>query len=764
MQSKLQKYSLLIGGFLLISYLVLRFSPLPSTRIPVSAVLLDREEQLLGASIASDGQWRFPDALEVPDKLEQCILTFEDRYFRYHLGINPVSLARATVQNMKAGARVSGASTLTMQVARMLYKGERSYWQKAKEAFTALQLEARYSKDEILRKYVSLAPYGGNTVGLDAATWRYFGRPAWQLSWAEAALLAVLPNQPSGLFPGRAQDRLKRKRDRLLVRMIERGLIPEEEGQLAMSEPLPERPYDIPTQNSHLLQTLVKRHGQGRFVSTLAPYWQQQAQSITDRYQQLFKANGIENIAAIVVDLKDNQVLAYIGNTNDLSADGQQVDIIQSLRSSGSLLKPMLMAAAMDKGIISPTTLLPDIPTFFSGFTPKNFNHNYEGAIGVSDALARSLNIPFVHLLKAYNHEQFQLDLIQSGWSSIVKETNRYGLSLVLGGAEVRLWDVANVYTSWYQQLSGQPFEGIEVYNSPPVKAKAIFQPISTWHVLNAMTQLVRPGMDQSWESFSSSQTVAWKTGTSIGFRDAWAVGMNGTILAAVWVGNADGEGRAALTGSGTAGQVLLEILSLSDSDPKWLENLNPIAATQQICSHSGHLAAPYCREQLTVRLPEAASRLGQCTYHQHYYTDSLSLFRVNSACYPMHAAKEEVGYVLPSAWAHYYRQKHAEYAGLPPMMDNCLEKTNPIALIYPTAASSIYIPKGGMDKEKVVFQATHSGGQNSNLFWHLDAQYLGETVGNHDMTLWLGKGDYQLLLTDLQGNRLLRQVRILSD
>lgn len=745
-------------------WLLLRFWPLALDDQPHSAVLEDRQGNLLGASIASDGQWRFPPSSELPEKLQTAILVFEDRYFFYHPGVNPVSLIRASIQNTRSGKVVSGASTLTMQLARMHYREQRTVGQKIKEILAALALEARYPKQEILLKYVSQAPYGGNIVGVDAATWRYFGRSVDELSWAETALLAILPNQPSALYPGKSSDSLKQKRDRLLKNLLDRGHIDQLEFDLAVDEPLPEKPYPIPTENTHLLQSLRAKSGNKRFTSSLDSYWQRQARTVAERFQREFKGNGVDNIAALVVDLADSKVLAYVGNTTDTEADGQQVDIVHRKRSSGSILKPLLFAGAIDKGLISPRTLLPDIPTFFSGFTPKNFNHHFEGAVPAHEALAKSLNIPFVHLLKDYQYEQFQVELIQSGFSSLEKNADRYGLSLVLGGAEVTLWDLANVYTAWYQKLAGSPFHGVEVHAEPERAAKAIFEPMAIWHTFQAMTELIRPGLDQNWETFDSSQKVAWKTGTSIGFRDAWAVGLNGTVLVAVWVGNADGEGRAALTGTGTAGRVLLELLNLSSHDPYWLERLKPIASPRLICPHSGYLVGKDCGEPVELDLPETVDRLGICPYHHTFYVDPQSGQRVNSSCFPLHRAVSQTGFAIPPSWAYYYKRKNPSYKGLPPVMEACQERSNPIAMIYPTAASKIYLPKGAQGKEKVVLQASYADVDTGILYWHLDDQYLGETKKQHENTLWLARGIYQLTLTDALGNRLSQRLEVVSD
>jgi penicillin-binding protein 1C len=421
-----------------------------------------------------------------------------------------------------------------------------------------------------------------------------------------------------------------------------------------------------------------------------------------------------------------------------------------------------LFAKALDKGLITPTTLLPDVPTFIDGFSPKNFDLGYEGAIPSDQALARSLNIPFVHLLQKYNYEQFQSDLIGLGFSTISKDISRYGLSLILGGAELKLWDLSNTYTMFYQHLSEKPVSGISVMKSQQENDVDVSQ-ISIWNTFKAMTQLVRPGMDKNWESFNSSQTIAWKTGTSIGFRDAWAVGLNGTVLVAVWVGNADGEGRAGLLGSTTAGAVAMELLNLSEHQNDWLDNLKPIAPQFELCATSGFIKGEHCPETIYSNLSENADRVGVCPFHTLYHVDKSGVSRVNSDCYPLHLSTPKVGFWLPPIMGYYYGKHHLQYSGMPPWLANCNEEYSPMEIIYPTDRSVIYIPKGANGNEKVIFQISHSD-RNAEIFWHLDDEFLGITKTNHEQTIWLKQGEYKLFVTDAHGNSISRSVKIVSE
>ena len=372
---------------------------------PYSTVLMAKDGELLCATIASDGQWRFPETKSVPEKFSEALIAFEDKRFYSHLGVDPLSLARAVRQNISDRRIVSGGSTVTMQVVRLSRKGrDRTIFQKIIEMILAVRLEMRHSKEEILAIYASHAPFGGNVVGLDAACWRYFGRTPDQLSWGEASLLAVLPNAPSLMHPGKNREKLRVKRDRLLDRLIELGKIDETTAALAKEEKIPEEPQALPQYARHLL---TRAAGDGRaqhvITSTVDYSLQVQAEFIIRNHNTRLAANQVHNAAAIVLDVATGKVLAYVGNTGSNNPENHvDVDVIRSSRSTGSILKPFLFAAMLDEGKMLPKTLFPDVPTLINGFSPQNFSMQYDGAVPANKALIRSLNIPAVHMLKAY--------------------------------------------------------------------------------------------------------------------------------------------------------------------------------------------------------------------------------------------------------------------------------------------------------------------------------------------------------------------------
>jgi len=519
-----KKNLLLLAGVLTVLVLVaLALRPGKLFDDPVCAVLESSDGHLLGARIAADGQWRFPAADTVPEKFAKAIITFEDKRFRYHPGIDPLAVARALRLNARSGEVRSGASTLTMQTIR-LSRGDqpRTLREKVLEALLALRLEAYLSKDEILALYAAHAPFGGNVVGLEAAAWRYFGRPADELSWAESATLAVLPNAPALIHPGSRRDALLAKRNFLLDKLCAAGCFDELACELAKEEPLPDKPHPLPEIAYHYLETLRKQQGDQLYRSRIDYGLQQRAEAVVHRHHETFATNEVHNLAAVILDVHTGQPIVYIGNAGHVSrAHGDNVDVVQAPRSSGSTLKPLLYGAMLDEGQILPGMLISDIPFHYKDFTPNNFNHTFDGAVPARDVIRRSLNVPSVRMLYEYGVEKF-IDLLQhAGFTTITRGADTYGLSLILGGAEIKLCDLAAAYAAMARQLDGED-------SFTPLSRAAV------WCTFDVLTEVSRPEEEGDWHTFHSSRTVAWKTGTSYGNRDAWAVGATPDYVVAV--------------------------------------------------------------------------------------------------------------------------------------------------------------------------------------------------------------------------------------
>ena len=723
-----KKQKILLGGLagaLLLGYLFCLPRDL-FRGVPCSTVVYSAEGELLGARIAGDGQWRFPPCDTVPARYARAVVRFEDRHFYRHPGVNPVSLVRALADNLRSGHVVSGGSTLTMQVIRLSRQRERTVWQKLTEAVLATRLELRCSKREILALYASYAPFGGNVVGLEAAAWRYFGRPAGELSWAESATLAVLPNAPASMHPGRNRDALLEKRNRLLKGLLEQGDLDPDSYEAALSEPLPEAPLPLPSLAFHY----VERCPQGvQTRSSLRYSLQKAVENAVNRRSDALALEGVADMAAVVLDNRSGEVVAYVGNASpERERPGRQVDIASSPRSTGSILKPFLYAAALQDGTILPHTLLPDVPVNLGGFAPQNFDRQFYGAVPASQALARSLNVPAVFLLRSYGVPRFHQLLQELGLTTLDKDASHYGLSLILGGGEGRLDQITAAYASLVQSYMGYP----EPDRSGGAGVE--WNPVALGYMFEALTEVNRPD-ELDWRLIASVRKAAWKTGTSYGFRDAWAVGMTPEYTIGVWAGNAQGQGVPGLTGARAAGPVLFDILNLLPETHRWFpdpassmktaKNVDEVhGAWAEVCAESGMLAGPDCPHPQPLPIPRAGLESEPCPYH----ADGV--------------------FTLPPAMEWYYKPHHPDYTGAPKGGSAAL-----LEFIYPSQGTTLQLPRQLDGRvEGAVFRLAHRRA-DATVYWHLDQSYVGQTRFLHEMRLAPPPGRHSVTCVDSEGN-----------
>lgn len=736
---------------------------------PTCSVIEDREGNLIGARIAEDGQWRFPHNDSVPYKFQKSIIQFEDKNFYSHPGVDLLATLRAAYQNIKEGRVVSGGSTISMQTIRLSRKGKpRTFIEKFIEMMMATRIEVAFSKDKILSYYASNAPFGGNVVGLDAAAWRYYGRNAYQLSWAESATLAVLPNAPSLIFPGKNHKKLLNKRNRLLDKLHKNNVIDSLTCQLSKEEPLPQKPLRLPQIATHLHNQIIKTNKGKKVRTTIDRYLQEKINEIIQKHHFQLKFNEIHNAAAIVIEVETGNILAYVGNTNSKDLNhSNNVDIIQAPRSTGSILKPILYASMLTDGNILPNTLIDDIPTKIAGYTPKNYNSKYTGVVPASKALSRSLNVPIIKMLQGYGLQKFHHKLQKLQLSFINKPANHYGLTIILGGAESSLWDITNVYAGFSRTLKHfgkyngrynlndyHPHNYL-YHQQTPIEKLEDFNHLSAASIYltyKAMIEVNRPQEDANWRYFSGNNKIAWKTGTSFGFRDAWAVGTTSKYVVGVWAGNADGEGRPGLTGINSAAPILFDIFNLLPQE-KWFSKPYDELKKIAVCGKSGMRATYNCEPIDSTLVPISGLKTPPCKFHQLIHLDQ-SGYRVSSECEDINNMQHKNWFVLPPVQEWYYKSTDPTYIKLPPFRNDCNDyESKPLQLIYPESNAQIYIPiELSGQKGKVIFEAAHRK-QNSTIFWHINNTYIGATTSIHEKGCNISEGKHSLTLVDELGN-----------
>ncbi|MEA3490543.1 MAG: penicillin-binding protein 1C [Campylobacterota bacterium] len=600
---KVLSLSILLSIFLFL--LLDRLYPLDRKRLykPQSTLIYDRHHQLLRLHLSEDGFLRIPiESSEITEDIRQTLLAYEDHYFYHHFGINPISLARAAWFNLR-NRRTIGASTLTMQVARMMHRKPRTVGNKLIEMFISLQLEYHYSKDEILEMYLNNTPYGGNIEGFSSAAFAYFDTPVESLSLAQIAYLIAIPQNPNLNLPKKESknfSRINRLKEKVLTRLYDDDGLSQERYSRAMQESLSPHRADLVY---FAPQLSAKFRGGGKVVTTIDLSLQQQIEYLLKDKIEILNQLHIYNAAAIVIDNRDMTILAYVGSQDFRDKRyGGEVDGLKALVSPGSTLKPFIYAKALEQGLITPLRKLYDIPLSIEGYKPLNYSEQFLGEVTAKEALQLSLNIPAVELDRLLGDASLYSLLKQANISSINHPKDYYGSSLTLGGCGITLKNLAELFASFankglYRNSSFLP-------HSPPIGQKILTEE-SSYLISQILVDAPRQSFTSSWEYMGSSSRVAFKTGTSANARDMLSIGYTPEYTVAVWYGNFDGSMGKSLTSSGkkerrltglaAASPTLLDIFGLL-KPKEWFVKPQGIKS-KKICQDTIEIGA--CREYI---------------------------------------------------------------------------------------------------------------------------------------------------------------------
>ena len=552
-----------LAGFAVIAGLALfgldradrAFPPPLDMATEVSREVVDRNGDLLRAYTAQRGVWRLPVTLDAvdPDYLNM-LIAYEDRRFRSHWGVDPLALARAAVQLVANGGRiVSGGSTITMQLARLIEpRSERSVTAKLRQMMRALQIERRLNKDEILSLYLTLAPYGGNLEGVRAASLAWFGREPKKLSLSQSALLVALPQSPESRRPDRKHGQALLARNRVLARMRDAGLIPESEIARASAAQVPSRRLAMPDLAAHTADLAIRQRTEDQTIAlTLDASVQQRLEALAT--ETAGRLGTKQSLAMVLADGKTGDILASVGSTGHLdAARAGAIDMTRAIRSPGSTLKPFIYGLAFEDAIIAPETLIDDTPADFSGYRPRNFDRGYMGEVSIREALQFSLNVPAVRLLEAVGPQRLLARLRRGGTQLELPPGGAPGLAIGLGGAGVSLRNLVQLYTAFVNMGTAQGLrDGSEAAPAKPLDQQVIAADAS-WRVADILSGVSAP-------RGAPRIAIAYKTGTSYGYRDAWAIGFDGRHVLGVWVGRPDASPVPGLSGIETAAPLLFE-------------------------------------------------------------------------------------------------------------------------------------------------------------------------------------------------------------
>jgi len=744
----------------------IRFTPLPDGLYrPLSKAVFDRDGELLRMYPTEDGGGMLRIGVrkkELPEHLIQALLAFEDKRFFYHPGVDPLAMMRAMFLNVKSGRVVSGGSTITMQVARMLERRPRTLKSKFLEMLWAIKLEEHYSKSEILELYFNMAPYGGNIEGVAAASYLYFGKNVSQLSIDEAASLVAIPNQPNRLRPDRNPRALEKRRNDVLAQMKKEDFISTDIFEETRSLSIHARRASIPNLAPHFTHWIRSQTVRSQVHSTINLNLQRQVEKLLQDHLGEFDRGSISNGAIIVLDNESREVLAYVGSQDfhDRSISGQ-VDGVRALRSPGSTLKPFVYAMAIDRGLIGVNTLLEDVPLRYPDWSPENFDGKFRGIVSARDALISSLNIPAVRLAAKLEPDGLQPLLEQAGLSSF--EPNRdYGLSMVLGGCEVRLLELANAYASLASLGMHKPLRFD--LNAPAVPAKRVLSAGATYLVSEILTDLTRPELSEVWRETSSIGQFSWKTGTSYGRRDAWSVGYNRRYTVGIWAGNFDGHGAAEIVGSYAAAPLLFRVLNIlpaKDTD-EWLAQPNSVQ-TRRVCALSGAPAGPNCTEHRTEFALAHEHAEAPCKVHVAYQVDDETGHRLCSRCRKGRSHHPENHILWPTNVTPWLQKAGIAVLAPPRHNPKChysIAGDRPI--IHKPLPGDHFVLRDGapLEHQQIAMLASTEGG-TGQVYWFLNGVLVSAVDSGQTAMLDPTTGIHELMAVDAEGRRTAIQINI---
>jgi penicillin-binding protein 1C len=724
------KKILVLFIFLLTAVILIDFCFPYKFSIPYSTQILDQEGNIIHAFLSKDDKWRLHiDEKELTPLLKKTLIHKEDKYFYYHFGINPLAILRAVASNFSSGKRVSGASTITMQVVRLIQPNKRTYTNKIVEAWRAIQLELHYSKSEILQLYLNLVPYGGNIQGIKAASLLYFGKKPQLLSLGEITLLTIIPNRPSSLRPGRQNISLKSARDQWLSKFENANLFTSELIDNAKHEPVTMRRRAAPTQAPHLALRLKREYPNTPVLHTsLHANLQHQIEEQVSHYIKPLRGLNIHNAAVLVINNETMQVEAYVGSADfNNRFDGGQVDGIRAVRSPGSTLKPILYGIGFDLGVITPKKTLYDVPTNFSGYQPENFDQRFNGRVTTSFALANSLNIPAVKILKDVGTTLFIGKLSKSDFKTIKKQKKDLGLSMILGGCGVTLEELTRLFSCFAHEGALTSIR----YLAEKKKVQLGEQLISkeaAYMVTDILSQVTRPDLPTNFENTYRLPKIAWKTGTSYGKRDAWSIGYNKKYTIGVWVGNFSGEGVPELSGANIATPLLFSVFnSLDYNSSKGWYNIPENLSLRKVCAESGNPPADFCTHQITDQYIVGISSNKICSHMKWVFTDLEGKIAYCSYCMPEKDFEKRAYPNHPPELIAYQELNHLPYLRLPkhnPLCERVFYEGEPL-IVSPNSESEYYIRQ---DEPQQLQLSSQVANDVEEVHWYINDVTIGKT------------------------------------
>ncbi|WP_051350057.1 penicillin-binding protein 1C [Dyadobacter alkalitolerans] len=752
------KRKLKITGLALLSavslFLILDFAFPFRPKIHYATQVTDYKGNVIHAFLNKEDKWRlYAGVSEITPLLRKTLIYKEDQYFYYHPGVNPFAIARAGIRNIFTGRRTSGASTITMQVVRLMEPRRRTYFNKILEIHRAFQLELHYSKADILQMYLNLVPYGGNIEGIKAASLLYFGKPPQLLSLSEITALTIVPNRPSSLRPGTRNDALVVARNVWLRRFEEERLFDKNIIQDALNEPLVVKRLQAPKLAPHLALRLKKENPDEPVIhSQLKIQLQSQIEEQVKNYINRRKMMNIHNASVLVVNNETMEVEAYVGSAdfNDVF-DGGQVDGVRAVRSPGSTLKPLLYGAAFDLGLITPKNIVNDVPSNFSGYEPENFDQHFNGPVTAEFALANSLNIPAVKILKEVSTPVLISKLRKAGFKTIDKQAKDLGLSMILGGCGVSLEELTRLFAAFSNE--GE-LKKLRYTSETPLDEKGtpVISREASYLLTNILTQITRPDLPTNFDNTYHLPKIAWKTGTSYGKRDAWSIGYNRRYTIGVWVGNFSGEGVPELSGANTATPLLFSIFNALDyNSPKgWYETPANVSL-RKVCAESGDIPSEFCTHQILDQYITGVSAYKRCQHLRWVFTDKPGKISYCTYCLPENGFDKRAYANLAPELIAYNELQKIPYQKIPPHNPDCerVFHEGPPLIVSPNDGSEYYLRP---DEPQQIQLACQTSNDVQEVFWYINDKLKQKSAPHEGVFVSLPLGRVKISCSDDKG------------
>jgi penicillin-binding protein 1C len=746
----LKRSGIVIACLVIIFFLLNWIFPLPD-KIEYSTIITDNKGEVINAFLTKDQKWRMKTELnEISPLLRKTIIAKEDKYFYSHPGVNPVAVARAFFKNIFRLKTTSGASTITMQVARSLEHRKRNAVSKMIEMFRAFQLELKYSKNEILQMYLNLVPYGGNIEGVKSASILYFNKNPDHLSLAEITALSIIPNRPSSLVMGKNNSLIVKQRNKWLRKFAAEKIFTQKEIEDALAEPLIATRGTVPHLLPHLSYKL-KQQGRDIINTNIIMNTQLKTEKLVEDYVRTLRLKNIKNAAVVVIDNRTHKIISYIGSSDFYdTTDGGQVNGAAAIREPGSTLKPLLYGLCIDEGLETPKMIITDVEVNYAGYSPENYDKKFNGYVTVEYALEHSLNIPAVKSLKMLGKEKLIRELAACNFKQIKKDQSKLGLSMILGGCGATLEELTGLFSAFANE--GVYISPSYIQSDTNSRKVKLISAAANYMITDILSRVNRPDFPLNWQATEHMPKIAWKTGTSYGRRDAWSIGYNKNYTIGVWVGNFSGIGVADLSGANVATPLLFKIFNTIDYDSnvEWFTPPDD-CEQRQVCSETGSVPSDHCGNIIMDYFIPMISSTKKCDNWKEIMISADEKTSYCKSCIPENGYKKKWYKMIDPEMQGWLEENKMVYEKIPPHNPDCekIFKEGLPEITSPTSNTEYLINKKDPEPLQLICKTANDV---SRIYWYIDNKFYKASSAGEKQFFMPDEGPVKISCADDKG------------